>query len=219
MNTTELIIRHMYRAQCKKNELDHVKEAFTSISKDLEKFISQEKLVTISAYHWDDMIFLYYETLNSTFDPEEQFNDLSNYLLDWPGKPYMRKWIPMIDAFHFNAPASLEHWSRKEPVERRVGKIAYLKPEMVASYIYYHYQLQEERAFLGEKYKYISIHENLLFMYFELPDITEEPVLPKKLNTHSTPENWADSHMELHFKPWEDDGYLYFKEMEQIFAL
>jgi len=123
----------------------------------------------------------------------------------------------MIDVFHFNEPASCGHWLRKEPVERRVGRVAHLNPEMAASYIYFHYQLQEERVFLGPKYEIIAMHENLLFGYQEFPAVVEEPVLPGKLSTTGTPTNWNDSRMDIHFQPWED-GHLYFKPIEQLFA-
>ncbi|MNE87220.1 hypothetical protein D3C80_1843930 [compost metagenome] len=88
---------------------------------------------------------------------------------------------------------------------------------MVASYIYFHYQLQEEHAFYGPKYEIIALHENLLFGYQEFPAVVEEPVLPRKLHTSGTPADWKDSRMELHFQPWED-GHLYFKPVEQLFA-
>ncbi|WP_238162538.1 hypothetical protein [Cohnella sp. AR92] len=46
----------------------------------------------------------------------------------------------------------------------------------------------------------------------------EEPVVPGRLRTKGTPENWNDSRMDLHFQPWEDDGYLYFKPADTVFA-
>ncbi|WJH34376.1 hypothetical protein N6H14_31780 [Paenibacillus sp. CC-CFT747] len=123
----------------------------------------------------------------------------------------------MADVFHFNEPAEVEHWRRKTPVEQRIGRVAHLRPEQIASYIYYHYQLQEERAFPGDKYEIIAIHENLLFGYQELPKVLEEPVLPGRLTTKGTPENWADSRMDLHFQPWED-GHLFFKPIAPLFV-
>jgi hypothetical protein len=88
---------------------------------------------------------------------------------------------------------------------------------MVASYIYYHYQLQEERAFLGDKYEIIAIHENMLFGYQEFPKVVEQPLAPPKLKTSGTPADWSDSRMDLHFQPWED-GHLYFKPIDPIFT-
>jgi hypothetical protein len=66
-------------------------------------------------------------------DAEELLPGVSPYLELWPGHEQKRKWIPMIDVFHFNEPASQEHWKGKSEVERRVGRVAHLKPEMAAS--------------------------------------------------------------------------------------
>ncbi|WP_283657409.1 hypothetical protein [Paenibacillus sp. RC343] len=106
---------------------------------------------------------------------------------------------------------------RKNPVERRVGRIAHLKRGMMARYIYYHYQLQEEHAFFGNKYENIAMHENLLFGYQEFHAVIEVTVIPGRLGTKGPPVPWENSRMDLHFQPW-DDGYLYFKPIEPIYA-
>jgi hypothetical protein len=175
------------------------------------------ELMTICGFQWNNQLFLYYECLNQVIEPEAILPELAPFLEEWPGEAVPRTWIPLIDVFHFNAPASPEHWLRKGSVERRVGRIAHLKPEMAASYVYYHYQLQEEWAFHGPKYEIIGLHENLLFGYQEFPAVVEQPVLPKKLQTAGTPNNWGDARMDLHFQPWPD-GHLYFKPIETIFT-
>lgn len=175
------------------------------------------KLMTGAAFRWQNNLFLYAECMNEPIESVALMPEAAELLEEWPGQAAWRKWIPMIDVFHFNEPANREHWLRKEPVERRVGRVAHLKPEMAASYIYYHYQLQEEQAFHGPKYEIIAMHENLLFGYQEFPAVVESPVLPGKLNTSGTPSNWGDSRMDLHFQPWED-GHLYFKPIETLFA-
>lgn len=206
----------IFRAQLK-NGLETAALEIMRQEEKAKRNVDNGTLMTISAYKWEKNIFLYYECINKEILPEEIFNSLDDLLEDWPGKMNMRKWIPMIDVFHFNEPASYEHWKRKQPVESQVGRVAHLKPEMISSYIYYHYQLQEERAFIGDKYEIIAMNDNLLFGYQEFPKVVEEPELPKKLNTSGTPENWNDSRMDLHFQPWED-GHLYFKHIEQIFV-
>ncbi|CAM4358688.1 hypothetical protein FHS16_002747 [Paenibacillus endophyticus] len=176
--------------------------------------MEQGEIMTVGCFRWERNLFLYCECRNRQLEPSVLMSSVAPFLLNWPGQAETRKWIPMIDVFHFNEPASEEHWLRKETVERRV---AHLKPEMAASYIYYHYQLQEEQAFHGPKYEIIAMHENLLFGYQEFPAVVEAPVLPGKLSTKGTPTPWSDSRMDLHFQPWED-GHLFFKPVEQIFA-
>lgn len=209
--------RMIFRAQWKEGEEDtglkQLKD--TSVA---QKLIDDGDLMTVAAFTWLNHIFLYYECIQQELQPEALFKTLGACLEDWPGKSNKRKWMPMIDVFHFNEPVSYENWLRKEPVERRVGRVAHLKPEMIPSYIYYHYQLQEERAFLGDKYEIIALHDNLMFGYQEFPKVIEQPLTTPKLTTSGTPENWNDSRMDIHFQPWAD-GHLYFKPIEAVFAL
>lgn len=209
--------RMIFRAQFKDGYEENVLKNMTQ-NKKAKLLVDTGKFMTIAAFKWQKNIFLYYECMQEEIKPEEIFDSLSDFLEDWPGNKNIRKWIPMIDVFHFNEPVSEEHWKRKQPVEIRAGRVAHIKPDMMASYIYYHYQLQEERAFSGPKYEIIAMHENLLFGYQEFPVVEEEPLAPKKLTTSGTPKNWKDSRMDLHFQPWEDDGHLYFKRIDQIFA-
>ncbi|MDR6880709.1 hypothetical protein [Bacillus sp. 3255] len=211
-----MIKRMMYRAEWVQGQESAGLEALKSSAQAQER-VAKGELMTAAAFSWRNNLFLYYECIDGELPPEEVAGAATPYLKDWPGQAEPRKWIGMIDVFHFNEPASTEHWLRKQPVERRAGRVAFLKPEMMSSYIYYHYQLQEERAFFGDKYEIIAMHENLLFGYQEFPKVVEEPVVPGRLHTKGTPENWNDSRMDLHFQPWED-GYLYFKQIDQVFA-
>ncbi|MDR6549933.1 hypothetical protein [Paenibacillus qinlingensis] len=211
-----MIQRRMYRAQWQIGQEDSGLKALV-LNQQAQQLVEQGELMTVAAFIWRTNLFLYYECINREVLPDEIAGAVVPFLQDWPGHDEPRKWILMIDVFHFNEPASYEHWLRKEPVETRVGRVAHLKPEMMSSYIYYHYQLQEERAFHGDKYEIIAMHENLLFGYQEFPKVIEEPEVAGRLNTKGTPENWNDSRMDLHFQPWED-GHLYFKPIEQVFA-
>ena len=208
--------RLIYRGQFK-DGLEEAAKGSMQTEKKALSLVRDGHIMTLAAFCWEKQVFLYYECLQDVILPEDIFPEMNDYLEEWPGGQKNRKWIPMIDVFHFNEPVDYEHWIRKEPVEIRRGRVAHLKPEMVSSYIYYHYQLQEERAFLGGKYEIIAMHENLLFGYQEFPNVVEEPISAKRLSTSGTPANWNDSRMDLHFQPWED-GHLYFKPIEQILA-
>ncbi|CAM4038036.1 hypothetical protein L1N85_06940 [Paenibacillus alkaliterrae] len=210
------MIRLIARAQFKEGCEGQGAEA-AKLEEAVRRLIGQGELMTVGCFKWERNVFLYVECVHRLLEPEELLPGMALYLEDWPGHADKRKWIPMIDVFHFNEPAGFGHWLRKDPVERRVGRVAHLKPEMAASYIYYHYQLQEEQAFHGPKYEIIAMHENLLFGYQEFPAVVEQPVIAGKLRTKGTPENWSDSRMDLHFQPWPD-GHLYFKPVEQLFA-
>ncbi|ASA20433.1 hypothetical protein [Paenibacillus donghaensis] len=210
------MIRIMARAQLR--DEGEAGTAYLRTGGEAVRLIGAGQLMTAAAYKWNRNVFLYYECKEAALTPEALLPCVSEMLEDWPGIAEPRKWVPLIDVFHFNAPQDAEHWRRKQPVERQVGRVAHLKPEMVASYIYYHYQLQEEQAFYGPKYEIIGLHENLLFGYQEFPAVVEEPVVTGKLATSGTPEDWSQSRMDLHFQPWPD-GHLYFKPVETLFSL
>ena len=212
-----MIKRWMYRAAWKAEAAEAGRNALEA-GRGARQLVERGELLTAAAFAWRNNLFLYYETVGRDVGPEEVAGEAEPFLADWPGQAEPRKWMLMIDVFHFNEPAGYDHWLRKTPVEKRTGRVAHLKPEMAASYIYYHYQLQEERAFFGDKYEIIAMHENLLFGYQEFPKVIEEPVVPGRLRTKGTPEPWTDSRMDLHFQPWDDDGYLYFKPIDTIFA-
>ena len=159
-------------------------------------------LLVAAVYRWEQNLFAYVESVDVATDPEALFEPLAGSLSAWPGKAKPRLWVPMMDIFHFNEPENLDHWLRKTAPEKRVGKVGVLLPEMVSSYIYYHYGLQEERTFGGDKYEIIALHENLLFGYFEEPLVVEEPLYPQRLNTKSMPENWPDARIPDHFVRW-----------------
>ncbi|WP_151734204.1 hypothetical protein [Paenibacillus tengchongensis] len=212
-----MIYRMMYRGIWK----DGMEaEGLQTLKQDQEalRLVRDGVLMTAAAFSWRNNVFLYVECIGKITEPLAVAGAVNGYLTDWPGEARSRKWIPLVDVFHFNEPADAEHWRRQSPVERRVGRVAHLKREMMASYIYYHYQLQEERAFNGPKYEMIGMHENLLFGYQEFPGVVEPPVVPGRLETKGTPEPWEKSRMDLHFQPWEEDGYLYFKPVETVYA-
>jgi len=196
---------------------ESIKQEASASKGPIQRLLGNGDIMTAACFKWQQQLFLYCECTGERINPDRLLPGLAPYLEDWPGQDEPRKWVEMIDVFHFNEPASVKHWLRKEPVQSRVGRVAHLKPEMAASYIYYHYQLQEEQAFHGPKYEIIAIHENLLFGYQEFPAVVEEPVVPRRLETKGTPENWSDSRMDLHFQPWED-GHLFFKPSDTLFA-
>jgi hypothetical protein len=208
----------MFRAQWKEEHIESAHTHLVGLTSRIQGLIQAGSLMTVAVYEWENQIFVYDECIDRELPLEEIFPDLDEYMEDWPGRTAYRKWIPLVDVFHFNEPLSEEHWRRKQPVERRIGRVAHLKPEMIGSYIYYHYQLQEERAFLGDKYEIIGMHENLLFGYQEFPKVIEEPLAPRKLHTSGTPVNWEDTRMDLHFQPWED-GHIFFKPITPLLVL
>lgn len=148
-------------------------------------------------------LFLYYECSGKEAQPEQLFPGALEILKVWPGGEYPRLWVPMMDIFHYQQPVSGQHWKRNQVPGAPYGRLAVLKPEQVSSYVYYHYQYQEERPGDGDKYGIIGLHENLLFFYSELPATVEPAPYTGKLTTNLRPEQWGEV-MEPHFIKWKN---------------
>lgn len=212
-----MITRHSHRAQAKPGAMAQIRALLPGIVRDLEKRQNDGLLLSTGFYTWERNLFWYAECVEAPISPLSVFGELTPHLETWPGEEMPRVWIPMVEVFHFDEPQSMEHWRRPMPIEKRLGKIARLRPEKIASYTYFHYQLQEEQAFPGEKFKFITIHENLLFMYDEVPAVVGSPGHKGKLDTKNTPQDWASARMDQHFIPW-DEKTKFFKPIETLFA-
>jgi hypothetical protein len=214
------IKRFAFRAWCKNETDEKAVIWFNTQIEAIKELIDKEELMTLSLFKWKDNFFVYYETLDSEILPDILFPKGETYLQALPGENEKRYWIPMMDIYHCAEPISREHWRRKQPVEKTYAKVIRLKPEMVASYIFYHYQFQEEKPGDWSKYPIIFINENLLFFYLETPDYPEEQPYKGKLNTTNSPGNWGEL-MSLHFAKWEEpqDFEIEWKEIEQIYYL
>ncbi len=128
-------------------------------------------------------VFLY---LEGNQKPDEL---VSQGLIPFPDG---RLWVPMVDIFHYSRPLSQEHWMRTMERKTAEFRVAYLKPECVSEYIYYHYMLQEEQPGLCDKYGMIFLYGNMLVMYMEYPRESETVKYPGKLSSHNTPENMGE---------------------------
>lgn len=148
---------------------------------------------------WDGKLFLYYETDQKDALPESVVSGQPDSLPDGTA------WIPMPEIFHYSAITNEEEWKRKMPKTPSI-RVVYLRPEMVASYVFYHYQLQEEKRHRGDKYYMIGLLGNFLVSYNETPVELDDGKQKGSLKTHNTPRDWHGL-MELHFAPWKDfDG-------------
>jgi len=155
------------------------------------------EVMNLSLSVFNDKIFMYFESENSNINPEDI---VCENMMPYPNG---KLWKQMMDIFHYSKPLSNAHWKRKIENKKPIFQVIYLKPEMVSSYIFYHYQYQEERPGECDKYGAIFINGNLLVMYLETPEENEMEQYRGKLTTNNTPTNWAEL-MTEHFAPWED---------------
>jgi hypothetical protein len=195
------VTRSLYRAQCKPGQMAEMAAAFLAQQGRFQALIADGALLTVSVFQWQRHSFVYWESVGQPLTPADLFGPVAEHLEAWPGMDEPRTFIPLMDIFHGLEPESRAHWQRRHPVERIQGRITRLQPHMVSSYIFYHYQLQEEQPGSHDKYWLIGIHENLLFFYQELPPVPEPR--PGKLTTANTPDDWQAG-MFPHFLLWDD---------------
>ncbi|MCK8488495.1 hypothetical protein M0651_15070 [Paenibacillus sp. MBLB2552] len=176
------------------------------VSLGLTEAMEQLDVDHLSLFADGNRYYLYYECLReAAVTPEQLLMAAGERLAVWPGGETEtgmdRRWVPMTDIFHYHQPAFGAAWRHSDRLTEPYGRLARLKPEEVASYIYHHYQYQEEEPGDGDKYGIIGLHESLLFFYSEQPATLEPATYEGKLNTSLKPVRWAEA-MEPHFIPW-----------------
>lgn len=211
------IHRFVYRAQAKPGQEAAAVAAFQAQANALTPGLQAGDLMTLGVFRLGPHFFAYWERIATPHAPDALFGAVDAYLLPWPGRDTLRTFVPMTDIFHWQSPGGVEHWRRKVTPERISGRLARLKPEMASSYIFYHYQLQEERPGSVDKAGLIALHENLIFFYQEHPAVVEPPAVPGKLHTANTPDHWQDV-MFPHFDLWDDtaDGETIWRSLELV---
>lgn len=167
-----MIIRNHYRA-CLKEEYASSDRRALRKKEDAEAAgaaVRDGRCLTVALYRHQDMLFLYYEALDPDLKPQELFPVLSEQLSLWPEKDGRTPWAFMYHIYWHSVPETPEQWAREGKKERR-GRIAYLLPEKLFSYVYYHKAIVDEGLLEGDRYQSIALHENVLFSYFEEPKI------------------------------------------------
>jgi hypothetical protein len=194
----EKMERFMYRAQTIKYSKAGIRAAIVLCDDKVKKLIEAGILMTVSLFQFKNQLFLYYECIEEEIKPQRFLEPFDDLLESWPGMNDARKWILMPNIFHFDRPVSPEQWKRRLHVDKRVGRIAQIKQGMLSSYIFHHYQLQEEKRETGNKYCVIGLNESLIFHYEEFPSDVCAPSFAGSLTTSNTPADWRKL-MDPHF--------------------
>ncbi|MED5019648.1 hypothetical protein P9847_20335 [Paenibacillus chibensis] len=194
--------RCLYQAEWRGAEQPKTYFQDDAVCSALTEVMERLQVVNLSLFADKNRLFLYYECLEKEAGPDRLLGNSGEKLAIWPGTGKVRWWVPMTDIFHYQHPLSNEQWVRKHSDRRPFGRVARLEPEQIASYVYFHYQYQEEKPGDGDKYGIIGLHENQLFFYSELPETLEPVPYEGKLNTSLKPDHWAEV-MEPHFIKWK----------------
>lgn len=165
-----MIRRLEYRGVLKKNiSEDRLKELLAAARTKVSKAVCEEKLVELCLYRHNNMLFLYIEALDEV-EPSELLSDMSQVLELWPEENGLTPWAYMYPIYYQRNPESLEEWVKERvPGKTKIGRIAFLKHETMFNYVYWHKAITDEGLLKGDKYQYISLHEDILFSYYEEP--------------------------------------------------
>ncbi|MBO4229577.1 MAG: hypothetical protein J5938_04415 [Clostridia bacterium] len=201
------MFRHCYRAQYRSEAVIETVKRFAPLWKELLK---ENRILSATAFRYGaDNLFLYWECSHTgDLSVEDVFPGLTPFLVPWPGEAQPRYYIPMLELYHSYDPSPEEEpaWKRESHVEPE-GMMSIMVPEMMASYIFLHHQLQEEAP--GDNGKDLTIWFDgpLAILYTERPKRRVDQPRPGKLKTHNTPDNWGEV-MDPYFVPFPD-GNLY----------
>ena len=201
------MFRHCFRAQYKDAK---VLEAIEGLAPHLESLLKEDKLFSATAFEYDaGNLFFYWECpWTGDLGIEDVFPGLSPYLYPWPGEAEPVYYRPLLECYHSYAPAPDEEpaWKRTAHAEPR-GMMSVMVPELMSSYIFWHYQSQEERPGDNGMDLTIWFDGNLAILYTEPPKRRIANPRPGKLSTNHTPDDWND-YIDLDFIPFPD-GELY----------
>lgn len=208
----------MYLSQLKNVCLSDFKSYFSQHAMELKEWLISQGVVSFSLFTYDRLLFLYLESQR----PEYEFRWSQSYMewLEWwPGEHELRMCVPLVDVFHDGLPVSLESWRGDRKIEKRVGSVARLKPDMFSSYVFYHHQKQVEQAESFNKTYLIGSFESYLFSYQELPAFIDEESAVGFNKTSNSPANWHEV-MYPHFILWPDtsDKERLWRSMEKVFS-
>lgn len=163
------VFRQEFRACLNTDDQGMIRNAVERCRDLAEELRAAERMMTVGLYYHGRQLFLYYEALGEAYGPETFMSPLDDLLMPWPEKGEPVLWAPMYPIYWHQVPEDSEDWIRPHAPERRIGRIAYLNHDLMFEYVYHHFAIVREGIFKGDRYQFISLHEDVLFSYFEEP--------------------------------------------------
>lgn len=168
----------------------------------LRKAVAEGMILSSAIFKDEDRFLLYIESIDNPVSPSALLPELASLMEKSRWMDGKGEFVPLTDIFHNNEPIGREDWERTAEYTP-ICKIARIYPQMVSSYIFYHYRLQEEQYGLRHQYGVIYERDGWLFFYKELPLKVGRPSRAGKMKTKDSPENW-DMVMKPHFWEWNN---------------
>ena len=173
-----MIRRSQFRCSFKPQaDEDAFKKALELCREHFAGLVREGKICNASFYRHENMGFLYVEEIIGEesappLEADRLMGDLATFLKPWPREEGDTFFVPMINLYYHHIPdEDLDAWEHERTTAKktRIGRIAFLFTDKFASYVKYHTEIVNEGLLKGDKYQFISIHENILFSYYEEP--------------------------------------------------
>ena len=176
---------------------------YAAYTKDPESMRLLPDIPHYAALAFDgERAFLYIESQNMEVAPETMVK--GNFQLSPGGKI----WERAVEIFHYSVPMNPQQWERKCE-KTPYFQVNRLKPEKISSYIYYHYQYQEEYPGDGDRYGLIYLLGDQLIFYLENPTEKETEKYKGLLDTkHSPIDTWQEVMTEHFAEQWRPIPFL-----------
>lgn len=195
--------RASYRAVLRRDVInERTDHAFILCQEAFRQEKEAHRLLTASLYRYERFLFLYAEGVGETAAPDKLCAFLTSFLQNWPtaleNPDCDRRWVYMQPYYYHALPNSVEEWMQGRAPSLRRGRIALLSPDKWESYMGHHLALMREGLIEGDRYHLISLHENVLFSYFEEPK-TMTNLQKVKVGQSVALEEWLLTDPESHF--------------------
>jgi len=213
-----MIYRHQLKARIDKGSSDAFSQILIEEKEQIAVSLRGAGINLFKLFRFDHLLFVYAESIDPLLTLELPAK-VTSALIDSPGDFGDRKFVPMLDIFHDAIPRVESVWREPGAPITSLASIVYLRPEKYCSYVFYHFQLQEEGLRKFNKRYIIGALENCLFSYQELPAVIDTTNHDRVLHSNVSPENWVEL-MGEHFQPWPEglDIEKPWKSMEEIFS-
>jgi len=211
------IYRVIFRAYIKPGAKDKLIADIKAGEECMKEALAQHDWIAMSVFVYENTLLLYGERRGNAADPGGLFTQIERHLLDIV-ESSGRKWRRMWEIFHYSGIRGEDKWRRKIPGKTAEMRLNHVRHEMFSSYVFYHYQLQEEYPGKNDKYGIICFDDGLMGFYQEHPVEADEDPPIALLSTKNSPlEIWQEL-MGKHFVPWEDFDQPW-KPMQCLFSV
>lgn len=219
--------RASYRAELKPSVNDgELADLVAAASKAAQQLVDDGELLTAGLYRYQNQLFLYLEHIYEGDKPDLEairvapidWGWLDGALKPMPSIHGDHTWAYMYPVFWFDEPKSVEYYTRNPEPDERCGRIAVLYPDKLMEYVCHHQAIVNEGTFVGDRYQFISIQDDVLFSYFERPRDRGQQSISGANGPSQEIQNWIDVDPASHFNHFPEANGDDFLVIDTLFA-